>query len=40
MWNDLVGERDPYQWAELADARIQASPEEIAKSLEGNWRTE
>ena len=36
----LVGERDPYKLAELADARIQASPEEIAKSLEGNWRTE
>src|SRR5436305_2603018 len=36
----LAGERDPYKLAELADARIQASQEEIAKSLEGNWRTE
>jgi transposase len=36
----LVGERNPDQLAKLADARIQASPEEIAKSLEGNWRTE
>jgi transposase len=36
----LAGERDPYKLAALADARIQASQEEIAKSLEGNWRTE
>jgi transposase len=36
----LAGERDPYKLAKLADARIQASQEEIAKSLEGNWRTE
>jgi transposase len=36
----LAGERDPYKLAKWADARIQASQEEMAKSLEGNWRTE
>ena len=36
----LAGERDRAQLADLADARIQASREEIAKSLEGNWRPE
>jgi transposase len=36
----LAGERDRYKLADLADARIQASREEIAKSLEGNWRPE
>jgi len=36
----LEGERDRYRLAELADPRIQASKEEIAKSLEGNWRPE
>jgi transposase len=36
----LAGERNRYQLAELAHPRIQASPEEIAKSLEGNWRPE
>jgi transposase len=34
----VAGERDPRKLAELRDARIQASQEEIAKSLEGNWR--
>ena len=34
----LAGERDPRQLAKLRDARIQASEEEIAHSLEGNWR--
>ena len=34
------GERDPQKLAELRDPRIQASPEEVAKSLEGNWRPE
>jgi transposase len=34
----LSGERDPHQLAELRDPRIQASPEEVARSLEGNWR--
>src|ERR1700681_1022458 len=36
----LAGERDPHQLAKLRDACIQASHEEIAKSLEGNWRPE
>jgi hypothetical protein len=34
------GERDPQKLAKLRDRRIQASPEEVAKSLEGNWRPE
>jgi transposase len=36
----IAGERDPHQLAKLRDVRIQASHEEIAKSLEGNWRPE
>jgi transposase len=36
----LAGERDPKTLAELSHPRIQASREEIAKSLEGNWRPE
>ena len=36
----LKGERDRYQLADLANPRIQASKEEIARSLEGNWRPE
>src|SRR6266852_4563548 len=36
----VAGERDPRTLAELSDPRIQASQEEIAKSLEGNWRPE
>jgi len=36
----LEGERDRYKLADLADVRIQASREEIARSLEGNWRKE
>jgi hypothetical protein len=36
----LAGERDPVKLAELSHPRIQASREEIAKSLEGNWRPE
>ena len=36
----LKGERDPRKLAELSDPRIHASKEEIAKSLEGNWRQE
>src|SRR6476659_794065 len=36
----LKGERDRYQLADLAHPRIQASQEEIARSLEGNWRPE
>jgi len=36
----LKGERNRYQLAALADSRIQATREEIARSLEGNWRKE
>jgi transposase len=36
----LNGERNPQELAELADHRIQATKEEIAKSLHGNWRPE
>jgi transposase len=34
------GERDPQRLAELKNERVQASREEIARSLEGNWREE
>jgi len=34
------GERDPQRLAELKDERVKASREEIACSLEGNWREE
>jgi transposase len=34
----LNGERDPTVLAKLRDGRIQASQEEVARSLEGNWR--
>ena len=34
----LQGERDIYVLADLRDARVKASREEIARSLEGNWR--
>jgi len=34
----LKGERDPYALARLCDYRIQASAEEVARSLEGNWQ--
>ncbi len=34
------GERDPRQLAELKHKQIRASREEIARSLEGHWRTE
>lgn len=36
----LGGERDPQKLAKLRHERIRASKEEIAKSLEGNWREE
>jgi hypothetical protein len=36
----VAGERDPRKLAALSHPRIQASQEEIAKSLEGNWRPE
>jgi transposase len=34
----LAGERDPRRLAQLRDRRVRASEEEIAHSLEGNWR--
>lgn len=34
----LQGQRDPYALADLRDPHIQASREEIARSLEGTWR--
>jgi transposase len=34
----VKGERDRWKLAKLRDGRIQASEEEIAHSLEGNWR--
>ena len=36
----MAGERDPRKLAALSDRRVHASQEEIAKSLEGNWRPE
>ena len=36
----LQGERDPEQLAALVQPGVHATPEDIAKSLEGNWRTE
>ena len=36
----IAGERDPRKLAALSHPRIQASHDEIAKSLEGNWRPE
>src|SRR6184192_3700924 len=34
----LAGERNPHKLAEFRDPRIQASEEEIAHYLEGNWQ--
>jgi transposase len=36
----VAGERDPQELASYRDARIKASEEEIAASLQGNWRAE
>src|SRR6266516_1804591 len=36
----LDGERDPWQLAALVQPAVKATPEDIAKSLEGNWREE
>ena len=36
----LGGERDGMALAKLKDSRIRASDEDIAKSLQGNWRSE
>lgn len=34
----LAGERDPHKLAALRDWRVQASEEQIARYLEGNWQ--
>jgi transposase len=34
----LAGERDPHKLAAFRDPRVQASEEEIARYLEGNWQ--
>ena len=36
----LEGERDPWELAALVEPEVKATPEAIAKSLEGNWRKE
>jgi transposase len=36
----LAGERDGQVLADMRNSRIQASAEDIAKSLQGNWRAE
>jgi transposase len=34
----LAGERNAHKLAEFRDPRVKASEEQIAQSLEGNWR--
>jgi transposase len=36
----LEGERDPWKLASLVEPEVKATPADIAKSLEGNWREE
>ena len=36
----LHGQRDPFELADLVDYRVKASREEVARSLEGNWRAD
>jgi len=36
----LKGERDPWKLATYVEPEVKAKPEDIAKSLEGNWREE
>ncbi len=36
----VAGERDGHALAKLKHFRVRASNEEIAKSLQGNWRSE
>jgi transposase len=36
----IAGERDPAQLAKLRHERIRASEDDIARSLQGNWRAE
>ena len=38
IWWKLEGERNPRKLAALRDVRVQATEEEIARSLAGNWR--
>jgi transposase len=36
----LEGQRDPWKLATFVEPEVKAKPEDIAKSLEGNWREE
>jgi transposase len=36
----LKGKRDPFELADLVDYRVKARREEVARSLEGNWRAD
>jgi transposase len=36
----LNGQRDPHLLATMVEPEVRATPEEIVKSLEGNWRAE
>jgi transposase len=36
----LAGQRNPRELAKLRDPRVKASEEDVAQSLEGNWRPE
>ena len=36
----LDGKRDPWELTALVNPGVKATPEDIAKSLEGNWREE
>jgi transposase len=36
----LEGRRDPWELAALVEPEVKATPQDIAKSLEGNWREE
>ncbi len=36
----LEGERDPWKLTTFVEPEVKAKPEDIAKSLEGNWREE
>ena len=36
----LAGERDPHELAALCDSRVEATEEEVARSLEGNWQVD
>jgi transposase len=36
----LAGERDPHELAALCDSRVEATEQEVAQSLEGNWQVD